>query len=181
MAKVQGEPGFTQIPRLNVTETLAIRGLFSGQTVLNAASFATQTPPGTDAPIQVEFGPATGDSTTPFELAADGTLTANQAGFYLITALFAFQRAASGGNALAFFRLLVNGVQLGNSVGINEDDNDSTTPLQFNVEVEVAEGDILTVEFYRDSAGANSGQLVPQTSALGWNQSASASVRVTKI
>lgn len=182
MAVVNGEPGFTQLTKLNVTDTLAVNGIPQGAVVLNATSFSAQAPSAVDTPIQVEFGAAQGTAADPLQIDNLGTVFVNADGTYLITALFSYERAGASGEAIGFFRVLINDSAAGfNPVAVSEDDNESTTPLQFNLELQLNAGDTVKAEFYRDSAGVNEGSLVGRTSAIGWGQSASANVRITKI
>ena len=78
-----------------------------------------------------------------------------------------------------FFRLLVNGVQAGDSVNAKLDNTNSDVPIQITTIADMEIGDVITAELVRDSGGGNSGQLVTLTPILGgWASSPSAIIRI---
>ncbi len=185
MAIVNGEPGFTQYPKLNLTEKLTLQGvpiLPGGNVpvgVLSAQSTATQNPTALDTPIQIEFGAAQGGPSDPVQIDANGTVTVNQAGGYQIIALFSVTRDTGGGEAYIFIRGTLNGTQTLNSIAGVYDDGDETVPLQFVANAQLNQGDTIVFQLYRDSqnGGANNGGLTSFTSTIGWNPSSSASLQ----
>lgn len=149
--------------------------------ILIAESFADQDPVGTDNPLQVEFGVA--QSNDAIDLAADGTWTVKEQGVYLVFSTYYFSRTTSAGETHFFIRLLVNGVQDGNPIGIVQTDDDVTIPLFLATVVSVT-GTVpldFTVECVRDSDGTDSGGLRGLTSSLGWGQTPSARLRIVKL
>ena len=190
MAIVAGIPGFSQLDKLNLTDELRVRGerVLPGGTptvVLTAFSTATQSPPGLDSPIQIEFGAAQGSGSDPVQIAANGTITINQGGPYNFRATFSIERPGSSGEAFLFFRVLVNGQPAGNPIAAVLDVQEITLPLQFDFFENFNDTDTIAVEFYRDSQGtpaANEGSLVSYTSTNppNWGTTPSASLNVTK-
>lgn len=148
--------------------------------VLVASSLTDQQPAGTDTPILVEYGAAQKGPTDPLSLRADGTVDVNISGAYEFIALYSVSRVSSVGVALVFIRLLVGGVQIGNPVSIEMDDNDMTLSSTLSFIGNFSAGDEITTEMYRDSSGANSGGLVSHNSTIGWGASPSAAVRAFK-
>lgn len=152
----------------------------SGEKLI-AESVADQNPVGLDNPLQIEFGAA--QSTDSIDLSTNGTLTVKETGVYLIFTTFYFSRASSVGQVHFFIRILKDGVQQGNPIGLIQTDDDITTPLFLSSTVSV-EGPVPTdyvVECVRDSAGVDSGGLRSITSSIGWGQTPSARLRVIKL
>lgn len=161
------------------SDVLRIEDMATPTQILFGTSFSTQQPPGIDTPLQVEYGAAVGTNADPAQLLATGELQINVTGTYTIIALYQFVRATSSGESLTFLRGLINGIQVGNPVAIREDDDNSTTAQQLQLTFAANGGDVFTTEIYNDSALANNDmQLRPETSAIGWGQSPSASLRV---
>jgi hypothetical protein len=149
--------------------------------ILVAESVADQDPSGLDNPLQVEFGPA--QSTDSVDVAADGTWTVKEKGVYLIFSTYYFSRTSSTGQVHFFIRLLVDGVQEGNPIGIIQTDDDVTTPIFLSTVVSVS-GTVpidFTVECVRDADGVNSGGLRSIESSIGWGQTPSARLRIIKL
>ena len=163
-------------------ELLPVEGdqIGSGEIII-AESVADQNPSGLDTPLQVEFGVA--QTTEAADLAADGTWTIKEKGVYLVFSTYYFSRTSSAGQVHFFLRLLVNGVQEGNPLGIIQTDDDITTPI-FLASIVSVTGTVpldFTVECVRDSAGTNSGGLRSITSTIGWGQTPSARLRIVKL
>ncbi len=153
----------------------------AGGEVLIAESVADQNPVGLDNPLQIEFGSA--QNSDAIDLAADGTLTVKEIGVYLIFTTFYYSRASSAGEAHFFIRLLKDGVQQGNAIGIVQTDDDITTPMFLSSTVAI-EGTVptdFTVECVRDGGGVDSGGLRSITSTIGWGQTPSARMRIIKL
>jgi hypothetical protein len=149
--------------------------------ILIAESLADQTPIGLDNPLQVEFGVA--QSTDAVDIAADGTWTVKEIGVYLIFSTYYFSRTSSTGQVHFFIRLLVNGVQEGNPIGIIQTDDDITTPIFLTSVVSVT-GSVpieFTVECVRDADGIDNGGLKSIESSIGWGQTPSARLRIVKL
>jgi hypothetical protein len=148
---------------------------------LIAESVADQNPTGLDTPLQVEFGPA--QNTDALDLASDGTLTIKETGVYLVFSTYYYSRTSSTGEAHFFIRLLKDGVQQGNPLGIVQTDDDITTPIFLSATVAI-EGTVpidYTVECVRDGGGVDSGGLRSIASTIGWGQTPSARIRVIKL
>jgi len=163
-------------------ELLPVEGaaLSTGEKLI-AESVADQNPAGLDTPLQVEFGAA--QFTDSMDLAADGTLTVKEGGVYLVFTTFYFSRTSSVGQVHFFIRLLKDGVQQGNPIGIVQTDDDVTTPIFLSATTSV-EGVVptdYTVECVRDADGVNSGGLRSIASSIGWGQTPSARMRVIKL
>ena len=151
--------------------------------VLFTRSTNTQAPGSLNSPIQVEFGPGAGTPGDPVMVDAAGTITINQSGAYNFRATFNIQRAGSTGEAFPFFRVLLNNQQVRNPIAHQFDDGEEGIPDQFNFFNNFSANDTLKVEFYRDGQGtpaANEGSLVSFTSQIGWGQTSSASLSVTR-
>lgn len=148
------------------------------RTLLRGASFVNQAPPGLDQPIQVTFGPAQGGASDDVMLSATGVLTANVKHRYKISVFLQYGRTGAGQFSKLFFRLLLNGAQIGDSVEAKLDSRNSDVPVQLSALVPMGVGDELTGEFVRDSGGGDSGELISDTPALGWNAAPSAVMRV---
>lgn len=152
-------------------------------TVLQAFSTATQSPPGLDSPVRVEFGPGAGTGGDPVQVDATGLITVNESGSYNFRALFSIERPGSTGEAFIFFRVLVNSAPAGNPIAFVLDEEEITIPAQFDFFDTLSPTDTIEVEFYRDSQGtpaANEGSLVSYTSTIGWGSTPSASLSVTR-
>ncbi len=163
-------------------ELLAVEGnpIGAGEKLI-AESVADQNPSGLDTPLQVEFGAA--QNTEAIDLAADGTLTVKEVGVYLIFSTYYYSRTSSAGEAHFFIRLLKDGVQQGNPLGIVQTDDDITTPIFLSATVAI-EGVVpieYTIECVRDGGGVNSGGLRSVSSTIGWGQTPSARLRIIKL
>lgn len=145
-------------------------------TRLEAASGVAQNPAGLDAPVDISFG---GAQTNEFvTLTPAGLMTFNKAANYIIRIRLNFGRAGSAGEARMFFRAVVNGAQFGSPIDAVIDSARIVVPLTFTRGIDVAAGDTLKLEMYRDSAGVDDGGLVATTSAIGWGTSASAEILI---
>lgn len=147
--------------------------------ISNYSAAATQNPSAVDTPLQVEFGALT--TSTHANIAADGTVTFNTTGKYLLTLFLRFGRTSGAGTAILLNRLLYNGVQFLRTNSVAMTDSAATIPFSATLLVEATAGDTLKVEIARDSAGINNGGLVRTTpTTLGWHASPSASIVVNK-
>lgn len=152
------------------------------QVVLDAASFATQAPVSTDTLLQIEFGAAQGSGSDPVELSVAGAVTINQSDQYNVKVILQYGRSgAAGSSAIVFFRALVDGVQFGDSRYAQLDNPNQAFPIQLSAPFDLLATEVLTFEFWRDSAGFNAGELMPRTPTLGGTNSApSASIILTR-
>lgn len=149
------------------------------QVLYGSSVAASQQPSATNTPLQIEFGPA--QTFTSASLAANGTITFNEPGDYLVNLFLRFGRTSGAGNAIMFNRFLVNGAQSLNSNSITLPDQNVTIPFSASLLAQVAAGTTFTIQIYRDSAGINNGGLFQTSPSLGgWNVSPSASVQVLK-
>ena len=156
------------------------REIIKCETVLHAFSTVTQNPTGTDAPLKISFGAAQGTVDDAVMIDALGNITFNQTGCY--TGRFAFQiaRVGAAGISHIWIGIFANGVtQVGTSrryeLDAAGDDANYTIPFT----VSVPEVTTYHVEIMRDSAGNNSGGLIPATpSTVAWADTASAEVRI---
>ena len=151
------------------------------QVVLNASSFSDQVPSGTDSLMQIEFGAAQGTGSDPVEMDASGSVTINRSDQYNLSLVVEFGRTgASGSFALIFFRILIDGVQFGDSRSAQLDNPNGAFPVQFAVPLDLLATQVLTAEFWRDSSGFDAGSLLSKTPTLGGtNPAPSASIILT--
>lgn len=148
--------------------------------VLLAESFLQQLPSGLGAALQVEFGSLQSDAF--FTMEADGTLTCNTTGEYMVRLKFSVgRRGASGGLAQIYIRLLLNGTQRGSSLHTIIDNPDIEMPVIISSGIDLTAGDVLTFEIIRDTDGDDSGGLEPgEPDVVGWNDAPSAQVVITR-
>jgi hypothetical protein len=176
------------------TGTLTINGTLNGiingirygnwqnrrkmDTLLSADSFVDQNPVALDTPLQISFGAAQPGAIV--DLDASGVMEIGEDGQYEFSFTFQYGRSGSGGIAWIFFRLLVNGTQVGTSPFAKLENVNADFPSEFNNTLDLIDGDLVTVELVRDSRGNNSGGLLMETPLVGWNPSPSASVSVKR-
>lgn len=152
-------------------------GTFCHSTQLIAASFVNQSPIATDTALQIEFGAA--QSNDEVSLAVDGTVTFNKRGFFNVTIGIQYGRDNTNNVANLHFRILLNGVQVGNTATAILQTDESDVPFSVSGGFTVEAGDELTMEIIRDSTGTNDGGLFTKgVTAAGWNDSPSASIRI---
>ena len=147
--------------------------------VLSGASTSSQSPVATNTPIKVSFG--SGQAATDATLAADGTLTFNTSGQYLLTVFLRFGRTSGAGAAILFNRVVYNGAQALNSNCVKLVDSEATIPFSATLLFDAAAGDEVYFQLMRDSAGINNGGLVATSPSLaGWSVSPSATAILHK-
>ena len=146
--------------------------------LLNATSTASsQQPVALDTPLQVEFGAL--QTTADIDISATGAITFKTAGKYILAFFFQYGRTGAAGTSHMLNRLLVNGTQLGNTLGAKVDNSDVLVPWSSTVQLTVNANDVITTEIVRDSAGDNSGGLFALTPTIaGWNNAPCASVQI---
>ncbi len=149
--------------------------------LLDAFSTSDQLPAGLDMPLQIEFGAAQGSASDPVEIDMNGNILIHKGDQYKFVFFIQYGRTGSGGSSFLFFRLLVDGVQVGNSPFSKLDGSGDDLPIQITRTLNLTAGQVLTTEMVRDSAGNDSGGLFSETPTLGdWNVSPSASVVVSR-
>lgn len=148
--------------------------------LINASSTAaTQQPTVVDTALQIEFGIA--QVTTDIDLSVAGALTFKTAGKYIISPFFQYGRVGASGTSTLFNRILVNGVQLGSSLGANIDNANTLVPWSSSIQFTANTNDVVTIEIIRDSTGNNSGGLFSSTpTAVGWSLAPCAAIQIYK-
>jgi hypothetical protein len=174
---------FTVLENLNVIGEFRTSGTLLGESLIDSSSTAsTQSPTSLDTPIQVEFGEAI--STGMIDLASDGTLTIKVTAYYQFVVNLTFGRDATNGIAYLFGRYLVNDVQppTSNSVAAVLPNNTIRIPKLIVIIGKLQEGDEITFEIARDSAGVNNGGLFQeQLTTLDWLPAPTASIQVYNV
>jgi hypothetical protein len=134
--------------------------------------------------INVEFGAAIGTGSDPVEMDVNGLLTFNDTGLYRIKIVFQFGRTGQSGNSEILFRFLINGVQLGRSVGAKLGNADDLQYIDIDNWFNVPAGTTLATQIMRDNSGDDSGGLfrtLPTNEGAGtWNDVPCAVVRVER-
>ena len=128
--------------------------------VLEAISLATSQEPtglGIANSIKVEFGAAQFTVAEPVMIDVNGKVTFNAAGMYRVKSVFQFGRTGASGTSELLFRLLVDGAQLGRSVGVKLGNSDDLSYIDIDNWFNVPAGTILETEIMRDNSGNNSG------------------------
>jgi hypothetical protein len=149
---------------------------------LQGRSTVNQEPAGLDTPLQVTFGPAQNGPADPVQLDALGNITFNQAGLYLFNGYANFERqGSSGGVTVTLFRLLLNGVQISPTKGVDLSGTGLMFPYELTIPINVSAGDVFTWEIMRDSSGVNAGGLYVHNNGGPWSDVPSADVFVYKI
>ncbi len=162
----------------------------SGMTIerlVDGKSLATvQNPTGTGEAnaIQIEFGAALNGAGDPVQLLADGTLRINQAGLYRLKISLSYGRSGGSGQSELRFRALINGVQAGQSIGIEIDNANTTLAFADEAWLYLPAGLDITYEIMRDSSGNDSGGLIQPVVTAGtapsWNPTTCAALRVER-
>jgi len=170
-------------------EISAIAGLINENTqftsVLAAYSTVSQVPSGVGVATQVTFGPAQSNST--LTLGANGLVTFNETGLYMINGYGSIERqGSSGGVSVILFRFLVNGVQASAVKGFHLDSTDVTVPYEITFPFNVTSvGTTISFEIMRDASGSgnglNQGGLYPHTNTSGWSNIPSADLNIWQL
>lgn len=149
------------------------------QVLTGFSTAASQNPSALDTPLQVEFG--AGSVTTNVTLSADGTLTFNVEGEYIVTLFLRFGRTSGAGTAVLLNRFLVNGAQGLNSNALKLGDADTVIPFSTSLNIAATAGMTFQLQIMRDSAGINNGGLFRILPTVGsWNLSPSSTIVVSK-
>ena len=134
--------------------------------VLEAVSLATSQEPtglGIANAIKLEFGAAQFTGGDPVMIDVNGQVTFNDTGLYRVKSIFQFGRTGASGTSEVLFRLLVNGVQLGRSVGVKLGNSDDLDYIDIDNWFNVPAGTTLDTEIMRDNVGNNSGGVFKTT------------------
>jgi len=148
------------IPPFNATTDIIV------DRVLEAVSLATSQEPtglGIANSIKVEFGAAQFTVADPVMMDVNGAVTFNAAGMYRVKSVFQFGRTGGAGTSEVLFRLLVDGVQLGRSVGVKLGNSDVLNYIDIDNWFNVPAGTVLETEIMRDNSGNNSGGIFRTT------------------
>ena len=180
----------TEVSSSNETKNYtlgAIAALFASTfeftPVLAATSTVNQTPSGLDSPLQVSFGAAQGTSGDAVMIDANGLITFNQTGLYLINGYGNIERQGSSGSVtVTLFRFLVNGVQSSSTKGVELDSTGVMFPYEITIPINITTaGTTMSFEIMRDSSGVNNGGLYTHTSLGGWSNVPSAEISIWQL
>lgn len=148
--------------------------------VLSGADTTIQNPTGIGAPLKITFGAAQANPEVSVNALGDISIDVTNEYFFR----FEYQpgRNNNGGVAEIYFRVLVDGVQTGESIkaSLNVLNDDfpvvvSTPPL------DLISGQVVTAEMVRSITGSNDGSLFPNAPVqAGWTDAPSALVTVTR-
>lgn len=155
----------------------------SWTTVLSAQSIVDQGPGATGVIHQIEFGAAQGTGSDPVEIASDGTITFNQAGFYDISTGFTIGRSSGTASAFLIFRHLIDAVPVGMNGTTQLSDNNNFRPTAFSsISGNFTIGQVLTFEMHRSDQGQDDGGLfaIQDTGSLAWGTSPSAIIKINR-
>jgi hypothetical protein len=167
----------------DITSAAPAGGVFRETTLLlGTSALASQLPSGLDTPFNITFGAAQGTVADPVQLGADGAITFNQAGQYIINYISHYGRTGSGGIAKLFTRSTINGVTVGTSRTASLPTADTLNPFALRVKIDVNVGDVLRLQLIRDSSGVNDGgffEADPVTT--GFTNAPSAQIEVARL
>lgn len=151
--------------------------------VLAAQSTVTQAPSALNTAQQVTFGAAQGTSGDAVMIDANGLITFNQTGLYLINGYGSVERqGSSGGTAIFLFRFLVNGTQAGAVKAFHLDTPNLSSPYEITFPINITTaGTTASFEIMRDSSGTNAGGLYPHTNLGGWSNTPSTEVNIWQL
>jgi len=135
----------TEVSSSNETKNYTIGSIaalcasvFEFTPVLVATSTVNQLPSGLDNPLQVSFGAAQGTSGDAVMIDANGLITFNQTGLYLINGYGSVERqGSSGGTAIFLFRFLVNGTQAGSVKAFHLDTPNLSSPYEITFPINI--------------------------------------------
>ncbi len=157
----------------------------SRQKILSQSSTKNnQQPTALDTPVIIEFGEAFGDSSDPIKLDDEGLFTVNESGSYFLKPFVHYGRTTSQGEVELFFRMILNGIQYGNSVFARLDDDDTVIPSSVETEIQLSAGDVFHYELIRDSANGginNGGIFTGRPTPLGWNDAPCAAITISRL
>ena len=159
-------------------ETLSIQL----EKLLEGKTFTDLNPDGTDNPLQISFGAAQNGPTDPVQLDADGTVTFNDAGVYLIGFTGGFGRSGASGTSELRVRAQFNLVPNDPVLAIKLNNSSDRIPFFLALSRRVEAGDTLKVFVLRDSTGNDSGGLLSAvTTFAGWSDAPSSGILVQRL
>ncbi len=158
-----------------------LTGATERQLIYASSTVADQLPSGVGVPLQVEFGPAQGDSSDPVMISAQGLVTFNETKNFLVRVKLQKGRSGSSGTSVLMSRVLKNGTQLGISSSAKMSNADDVSVLESKITVSAIPGDTMSLQIIRDSAGNNSGGLYSIPSSHGWNLSPTALIAISVV
>jgi hypothetical protein len=166
----------------NPTTDMAIERLIEG---ISLSANQQPTGLGIANAINVEFGAAIGTGSDPVQMDVNGRVTFNEGGLYRIKVVFQFGRTGGSQTAEVLFRFLINGTQLGRTVGVKLGNADDLRYIDIDNWFNVPIGTVLDTQVMRDSAGNNSGglfQTTPTDEGTGtWGDVPCAVMRVERL
>ncbi len=149
------------------------------ETALESSSFIDQNPTGLGVDTQITFGSI--DSTASWSITAEGAATCLFADSYTVKLKLTVGREGTPGESQIYSRLLINGVQVGDSSHVIIDNQRIEMPIVFESTIDFDIGDVLTFEIIRDTDGNDSGGLRAGIPDVSWANSPSASLLLTRI
>lgn len=166
----------------------SIRDLFGSNTgaevVLTANSAAaSQTPSGTDTPLQLEMGAAQGTTDDDVMIDANGVITFNTAGLYFIQAYGNLIKDTSPTLSIMQIRQVVNGAQYGATQSVGLLNSDPPVQYRYGFPFVAEAGDEMAFQAARDDEESDDGKFIaiPVSAGLtGWNPSPSFGVSILK-
>jgi hypothetical protein len=162
-----------------IPQSGSINSTIQVESALYTASFIDQDPPGLGVAQQITLGAP--DTTAYFSVDAAGAITCLQTDEYGVHLRFGIGREGAAGESQIYLRLLVNGVQFGNSAVAIIDNARIEIPAIFEGTLNLTANDVVTLEMIRDTDGDNSGGLrAGSPDVVGWNPSPSASLEFTR-
>lgn len=167
-----------------VSDLLVTGAPIKSNALIAGLNNSDQNPPTENVALQVTFGAAQLTPSDPVNLLADGTIQFNEAGTYFMTFFFNFGRTSATQSAQMDLRGLINGAQVGATIGVSLDSADQSIPHANSFMVDKLAGpvDEITWEIARDAVGPDEGGLLAVNPSVGgWNLGASASVRIWKL
>jgi hypothetical protein len=155
------------------------------QSLLVVEGFSTalaQEPIGTDNALQIEFGPDINTSQDAVNILANGEIHINESAVYILNVFAHFGRLGAGGESELRLRALIDGIQVGETIGAKIDSSKAIDHIGRSITAIFLAGSVLTFEVYRDSAGHDSGGLYSQeVNAAGWEPCPSAGVSLRRL
>ena len=128
--------------------------------ILTVKEIEPQVPTGVNTPLRVTFG--NGQSTTDVLVDANGNITFNTAGGYFFSGIGNFRKIDGSSQAsILFYRVTLNGVQIGETKIVELDKIDYGIPMTMSYALTVNAGDVLNFEVMRDASSDVSGGLYP--------------------
>jgi hypothetical protein len=163
-----------------VTQYVKTQTGVSATNVLAAASYIDQPAGALNTTKKVSFGAAQNSASDAVMLAADGTVTFNQAGTYIINGYGTTARTGSNGVTILLFRSLLNNVQIGTTKGFEIDKTDIWTPYEITVPLVVNANDTFHFEIM-NQVHADAVLVAHTVGVTGWVNVPSAALSIWKL